>query len=215
MPVVDYSKILIYKIVCKDLNVTECYVAHTTNFSKRKNQHKDYSTNNRTYSYLKVYEMIRANGGWTNWEMIEIEKYPCNDFNEARARERYWYEILNSKLNSRKPIIYVEEQRLYDRERAIVYYHENQYYENNKEEIKNRVKCYADNNKDLIASRGKEYRAKNHEVIQQKKSEQILCECGLYATSCHFQRHRRTKLHQQRMEEKTNTEENRESVANL
>ena len=31
--------------------------------------------------------MIRENGDWNNWSMIEIEKYPCNDDNEARARE--------------------------------------------------------------------------------------------------------------------------------
>ena len=28
--VVDYSKTVIYKIVCKDLNITELYVGHTT-----------------------------------------------------------------------------------------------------------------------------------------------------------------------------------------
>ena len=44
--------------------------------------------------------MIRKNGGWENWCMIEIEKYPCNDKNEAKARERYWLETLN--YNSKK-----------------------------------------------------------------------------------------------------------------
>jgi hypothetical protein len=179
MPSVDYSKVIIYKIVCKDLNVTECYVGHTTNFKNRKSEHKKYCNNVKSKKFhLKVYEIIRENKGWNNWDMIEMEKFPCKDFNEARARERHWYEILNSSLNSIRPLISNEEQRLYDREKAIV------------------------------------YRAKNHEVIQHKKSEQILCECGLYATSCHFQRHRRTKLHQQRMEEKTNTEENQEAIAN-
>ena len=32
-----------------------------------------------------------------------IEKYPCNDLNEARARERYWYEILTPNLNMCNP----------------------------------------------------------------------------------------------------------------
>jgi len=36
----DYSKTIIYKIVCNDLNVNECYIGHTTNFIKRKGQHK-------------------------------------------------------------------------------------------------------------------------------------------------------------------------------
>ena len=56
--------------------------------------------------------MIRDNGDWNNWEMIEIEKYPCDDFNEARSRERYWYEKLNSKLNSRKPFVSKKEQKI-------------------------------------------------------------------------------------------------------
>jgi hypothetical protein len=35
--------------------------------------------------------------------MIEIEKYPCKDANEALARERYWFERLNSSLNGQFP----------------------------------------------------------------------------------------------------------------
>ena len=37
--------------------------------------------------------------------MIEIEKYPCNDNNEAKSRERYWYEELSAKLNMKIPVI--------------------------------------------------------------------------------------------------------------
>ena len=33
---IDYSRTIIYKIVCNDLNVEECYVGSTTDFSKRK-----------------------------------------------------------------------------------------------------------------------------------------------------------------------------------
>ena len=39
----------------------------------------------------------------SNWEMVEIEKYNCNDGNEARARERYWFEELQAKLNMTYP----------------------------------------------------------------------------------------------------------------
>ena len=35
--------------------------------------------------------------------MIEIEKYKCHDGNEVRARERYWFEELQSKLNMTYP----------------------------------------------------------------------------------------------------------------
>ena len=54
--------------------------------------------------------------------MLEIEKYPCENFNEARARERYWYEILNSKLNSMKPYVYCEEKKMIAKERDHIFY---------------------------------------------------------------------------------------------
>ena len=34
--------------------------------------------------------------------MIEIEKFPCKDGNEARARERYWYEELKATLTDQQ-----------------------------------------------------------------------------------------------------------------
>lgn len=48
----------------------------------------------------KLYNTIRTNGGWDNWDMIEIEKCPCNDANEAHGRERYYIEQLNATLNT-------------------------------------------------------------------------------------------------------------------
>ena len=55
--------------------------------------------------------MIRENEGWNNWSMIEIEKYPCNDKNEACARERYWYELLNANMNTYCPTLNVENRK--------------------------------------------------------------------------------------------------------
>ena len=97
---IDYSQTIMYKIVCNDLSITDCYVGHTTNFIKRKNQHKtscECETSKK--KNLKIYTYIRQNGGWDNWSMIEIEKYSCNDVNEAKARERFLIEDLNSNLN--------------------------------------------------------------------------------------------------------------------
>jgi len=100
----DYSKTIIYKIICNDLNITECYVGHTTNFSKRKYLHKCYCNNQHRSSYnFKVYQTIRTNGGWDNWTMVQVEEYPCQNRNEAGARERYWYELLNANLNKYVP----------------------------------------------------------------------------------------------------------------
>ena len=70
---IDYSKTIIYKIVCKDINIKDCYVGSTTDFVRRRYKHKSASEiiTHQTY----VYDFIRQNGGWNNWEMIEIEKY--------------------------------------------------------------------------------------------------------------------------------------------
>ena len=98
---IDYSNTVIYKLICNDLNVKDIYVGHTTCFRKRKSQHKVSCSNEKRKDYnLKVYQIIRQNGGWNNWTMIEIEKFPCRDGNEARTRERYWFEELKADMNT-------------------------------------------------------------------------------------------------------------------
>lgn len=128
---IDYSRTIIYKIVCDDLNVNNCYIGSTTNFTKRKTQHKKSCNNvNDKDHNIFVYQVIRENGGWDNWSMIEIEKYPCNDKNEALHRERYWIETLKADLNKIRPIRTIEEK--------FEYY--KQYYCKNKEHKQNRQK---------------------------------------------------------------------------
>ena len=76
----DYSKTVIYKIVCNDLEIKDYYVGHTTDFTRRKSCHKCACCNENSRDYnFKVYQMIREYGGWNNWTMIEIEKFPCKD----------------------------------------------------------------------------------------------------------------------------------------
>ena len=100
---VNYNNTVIYKIVCRDLSVKDVYVGHTTDFKNRKNQHKNICNYRKEENNSKKYDFIRNHGGWENWEMVEIEKYPCNDSNEATARERYYCEFLNSTLNTNLP----------------------------------------------------------------------------------------------------------------
>ena len=101
---IDFSKTIIYKIVCNDLSITDCYIGHTTDFTKRKSCHKSRCNNANCKEYnLNVYQFIRNNGGWDNWCMIEIEKYACNNNNESCTREKYWLEILNATLNKQIP----------------------------------------------------------------------------------------------------------------
>jgi hypothetical protein len=98
---IDYSKTIIYKITCKDKNINDIYVGHTTNFVKRKCLHKYACTN--LDNKLKIYHIIRQNGGWDNWDMTEIAMYNCKNKTEARLKEQQHYEDLNANLNSCPP----------------------------------------------------------------------------------------------------------------
>ena len=102
MPInnIDYAETIIYKIQHKE-NPELIYIGHTTNFDSRKYQHQKASNDKNQSS--PFYKRIQDNGGWNNWVMIEIEKFPCNDGNEARSRERYWCETLCATLNDRTP----------------------------------------------------------------------------------------------------------------
>ena len=68
---VDYSKSLIYKIVCKDTNIKNVYIGSTRSFKHRKSQHKHCCNNETDKQYNKnLYKFIRHNGGWYYWSMI-------------------------------------------------------------------------------------------------------------------------------------------------
>lgn len=100
----DKSVIKFYRIVCKDLGITDCYVGSTTNFTKRKALHK-YSCNHETstsHNY-KVYRTIRENRGWNNWQMVLIEKGQYEDKLDARLHERELMERFKATLNSIDP----------------------------------------------------------------------------------------------------------------
>jgi len=100
----DYSKACIYKIVCRDPEIKDCYVGSTTNLIKRRSQHKCAcnSENSKGYNRYK-YQFIRENGGFDNWQVLEIEKVDCKSKEELLRRERYYVEKLHASLNKNIP----------------------------------------------------------------------------------------------------------------
>ena len=108
----DYSKTLIYEIVCKDLAITHVYVGSTTDIIRRRNMHKSTCNNPKQPLHnTKLYQTIRNNGGWDNWEIKIIEKFPCNNNIEACIREREVFDRLTPTLNKNKPHITSEEKK--------------------------------------------------------------------------------------------------------
>ena len=101
---IDYSNTHFYRIACKDLNITDCYVGHTTNFNSRKTQHKSNVTNvhSKKYNYM-IYQKIRDCGGWDNWSMVWIKTRSCENYIDACKIEREYIEKYKATLNAYRP----------------------------------------------------------------------------------------------------------------
>jgi hypothetical protein len=161
----DYSKTIMYKIVCDDLSVKECYVGHTINMTKRKCCHKSVCHNEKSKDHhLKIYKIIRQNGGWDNWTMLLVEKFPCKDKFEACKRERELYEELDAKMNMVIPYL-------------------------TQEEIKQNLKQYREEHKE----KKKEYLKQYREQHKEQKNEKIECEfCAKLLSKQNMYRHHTT-----------------------
>jgi hypothetical protein len=178
---IDYSKNIIYKIECNDLNITDCYVGHTTEFRKRKAAHKSDCNNIKSKNYnYNVYKFIRENGGWENWTMVMIQRYPCDDALEAGKRERYWFKRLNATLNTYIPSRSQKESS-------------QEYYNDNKVEIKIKRKQYNHDHKEKINKKAIKYYNDHKEQLQQKNK----CCCGGKYTTSHKSEHIKSIKHQQ------------------
>lgn len=129
---------------------------------------------------LKLYETIRANGGWDAIEKTPIEEYECDGTTQAHIREEHWRREYDAQLNMKRAHRTEEEHRQYNNEYLAEY------------RTKNRV---AYNAAAVVF-----YNA-NRDTINQRKSEKIRCECG--ATICRGEkaRHLRSKRHSDNLAE--------------
>lgn len=172
----DYSKTVIYKICCKDTNIKEIYIGHTTNFTQRQSQHKSNCYNPNFYQYDKLlYKCIRDNGEWENWSMIQLAKVHCNDRREAEAIEHQWIEKLSPSLNINKPYAMCKEkpveykQQWYEEHKPAILEKAKHHYDEHKDEKLAYQKQYADEHKDNIKSYQSEYKEKNKEKLAADK----------------------------------------------
>jgi hypothetical protein len=210
---INYSKTIIYKLIKNDdYENANIYVGSTTDFTRRKQEHKRNCNNVNSKQYnLKVYQNIRQNGGWTEWKMIEIEKYPCCDNNQAHAREEYWRCELNARLNSLRAFRTEEQIKEYNKQ----YYIENidtikqqnkQYNTENADKIKEYKKEYRTENAEQIKEYQKQYRTENAEQIKESRKEyrtenadifkkKYDCECGGKYTHENKARHLKLQKH--------------------
>jgi hypothetical protein len=103
--IIDYSNTIIYKISCKNTEIKDLYIGHTTNFVQRKYSHKQNCNNIKSPCYnLKLYKTIREHGNWSNWDMSIVQFYNCKDHFEARQKEQEHFIALKATLNSIEPL---------------------------------------------------------------------------------------------------------------
>jgi hypothetical protein len=198
---IDYSKCCIYKIEHIE-NENLLYVGHTTCFNKRKGHHKSRcnNENNKLYN-CKLYQMIRNNGGFEMFRMIEIEKFSCNDKREAEKKENEVMKQFKANMNTYKSYSTEEEKKLYNEDYFKDYYKENkEKYKDYRELNKERSKEYREKNKETIKEKnkeyGKQYREKNKEKDKEyyeKNKIKFICSCGCEVLKQCVKKHQMTK----------------------
>ena len=167
----NYAKTIIYKIVCKDVNITKSYGGHTTHIIKRRQLHKCICNNINSKKYnIYLYQFIRENGGFNNWDMIWCYDYPCKNKREAELEETKFIQKEKCELNCVRPYVSEDEKKEKNKE----------YIKKNKEKIKKQRKQYF-----------KEY--------NEKKKEKITCECGCKITKGNLKTHLKTEKHKKLM----------------
>ena len=140
---INYDKTIMYRIVCKNPEIKDCYVGSTTDLKSRKQNHKNCCNRETSKKYnFNVYTFIREHNGWDNWDMLEIEKYKAIDQPDQAKRERYWLEFYGATLNSQIPSRTQKEHEEYQKE----------YREENKEDKKEYNKIYREKNKEQIVT---------------------------------------------------------------
>lgn len=108
----DYSRSCIYQVCCKDPDIKDIYVGSTTDLVKRRYNHKGACNNpNRDNHNALVYQFIRANGGWENWDVVQIERVVCDSSQDLCQREREVFETLKPTLNVNRPKVSQEETK--------------------------------------------------------------------------------------------------------
>ena len=204
---VDYQKTFIYKLCCRDFNVKDIYIGHSTNFKQRNQGHKTCCNNINSKEYnLYKNRFIRENGGYNNWIMIKLYDFPCNSKREAEAEETKTMIELNATLNSVKSFQTEEEKKTTQKECSKEYYENNKTeisekkkvkYENNKTEISEKNKKYYNDNKTEILEKqkvkSKEYYENNKPQILEKLKINVKCEfCGCEIRKDSLKRHQKT-----------------------
>lgn len=106
MPKKDFSKTIIYMIVCKNKDIQYKYVGSTTKLRQMTMIH-----HKRTAEPKQElpYTIINEHGGWENWEVVVLEHYTdCQNIIQSNNRVKEWQTKIVSQKSTESPPISTE-----------------------------------------------------------------------------------------------------------
>jgi hypothetical protein len=193
----DYQNSRIYKIV--NLETNECYIGSTTlALSQRLAQHvRSYKCwLNGKGGYMTSFKIIEQD----DYDIVLIEKFPCNNKEELHARESHYCQSQGLFIKIGR-IEYDKQYNVDHKDRKKEYF--KQYNEQRKDQSKqyyieniDKIKEYRERHKD----QSKEYREQHREQIKHRANTVLICFCGCSYTRCHKTHHEQTNKHKEYVE---------------
>ena len=99
----------VYEFKSKDKSITGTYIGSCWDMKKRVIRHKQSCNNKNNKDYnAPVYRYIRENGGWDNFEMIEIDSGECEDKLELHCSEQFYIDLsggIENLLNDKDALL--------------------------------------------------------------------------------------------------------------
>jgi hypothetical protein len=139
--------VTVYKIVCKDENITDIYIGSTREkLKERVRSHLKSYNNNKNY---KVYEFMRKNGSFENFEFKILNEIEYFDNVMQFKQEQAYINCYKPTLNHHNAHLSKEERK---EQNAILYL-------KNKEKVRERGALNYQKNKEKVRERGIKRRA--------------------------------------------------------
>ena len=192
---------VIYIIKHKTDDTKRVYIGSTINLKERIWKHKSSCNNEKNKNYNnKIYQYLRENGGFIQYEFIILECYVCNFKHELLCKEDDYIKMYDNNLNQLRAYLTDEEHKMKNNEKSKKYYDDNkekikEEYNENKDIFSQRRKKYHEKNKDIINEKKKEKYNENKEKINEQRKEKITCECGSIVRKTDITRHCKSLKH--------------------
>lgn len=162
----------VYKLCINDGTLDDCYVGSTGCIKQRKCRHKHACENpSQPAHHFRVYQFIRENKGFDNWNIHVLEKVEYNEKIELLQRERHYIETLKPSLNCAIPMRTTEEKK----EKKTI--KDEKYRARHRDEIRERNNKFEQEHKEERRKHWAEYR---NQLIKCPECEKEIKRSSLY-----------------------------------